>query len=50
MIIFYPHVGVVSDPTFHKVIEMFFPKTCVNLAKFMTEVEKVKGCTQKLSN
>jgi len=26
MIIFYPHVGVVSDPTFHKVIEMFFPE------------------------
>ena len=43
-------MGVVSDPTFHKVTGMLFPENCVNLAKFIIEVEKVKGCTQKLSN
>ena len=45
----YPRVGVVSDPTFHSVTEMLLPKDCLNLAKYITEDEKVKKVTHENS-
>ena len=38
----YPQADAVREPTFRNVIEMFHPKNCVNLAKYITEAEKIK--------
>ena len=45
----YPNVGVQNDPTFHNVDKMLLPENCVNLAKFITEAEKVKRAAHENS-
>ena len=44
------HVGVVSEPTFRSVTEMLLLESCMNLAKYVIEAEKVRKAAQKNSD
>ena len=46
----YPHVGVVSEPTFRSVTEMLLLESCMNLAKLVIEAEKVRRPAQENSD
>ena len=39
-----------KEPTFHNDTEMLLLENCVNLAKYITEAEKVKRAAQENSN